>query len=264
MTPSARCASSSSACRSPRRGATATRPPTAALVRELARARPRRAVPRARRALVRRATATCPSPPYGRTRALRERSTSCSDRFARDGARRRPGDRRLLRAGGRRASATGCTRPRAGVDRVLRHRHAGHAREARARRRATTSRRELIPRYDLYLSFTGGPTLSGSSASSARRGARPLYCSVDPRAVLARGARRRAGTSATSAPTAPTGSRRSSGCCSSRRGSWPRRRASSSPGRSTRRRSRGRPTSSASSTCRRPSTARSTTRSASR
>ena len=38
----------------------------------------------------------------------------------------------------------------------------------------------LIPRYDLYLSFTGGPTLERLEREFGARMARPLYCSVDP------------------------------------------------------------------------------------
>ncbi len=37
-----------------------------------------------------------------------------------------------------------------------------------------------IPRYDLYLSFTGGPTLDRLQRRYGARLARPLYCSVDP------------------------------------------------------------------------------------
>jgi spore maturation protein CgeB len=40
--------------------------------------------------------------------------------------------------------------------------------------------RELIPRYDLYLSFTGGPTLERLERELGSPAARPLYCSVDP------------------------------------------------------------------------------------
>jgi spore maturation protein CgeB len=39
---------------------------------------------------------------------------------------------------------------------------------------------ELIPAYDLYLSFTGGPTLERLQVEYGARSARPLYCSVDP------------------------------------------------------------------------------------
>ncbi len=39
---------------------------------------------------------------------------------------------------------------------------------------------ELIPRYDLYLSFTGGPTLGRLEREYGAARARPLYCSVDP------------------------------------------------------------------------------------
>jgi spore maturation protein CgeB len=38
---------------------------------------------------------------------------------------------------------------------------------------------DLIPGYDLYLSFTGGPTLRHLEAEFGARRARPLYCAVD-------------------------------------------------------------------------------------
>jgi len=38
----------------------------------------------------------------------------------------------------------------------------------------------LIPRYDMYLSFTGGPLLDHLQRKYHARRARPLYCSVDP------------------------------------------------------------------------------------
>ena len=38
----------------------------------------------------------------------------------------------------------------------------------------------LIPRFDLYLSFTGGPTLRRLEEEFGAPAARPLYCSVDP------------------------------------------------------------------------------------
>jgi spore maturation protein CgeB len=38
----------------------------------------------------------------------------------------------------------------------------------------------LIPKYDLYLSFTGGPTLRRLEKEFGARKVRPLYCSVDP------------------------------------------------------------------------------------
>lgn len=40
--------------------------------------------------------------------------------------------------------------------------------------------RDLIPRFDLYLSFTGGPTLNLLEFEYGAAAARPLYCSVDP------------------------------------------------------------------------------------
>jgi spore maturation protein CgeB len=41
--------------------------------------------------------------------------------------------------------------------------------------------RDQVPRYDLYLSFTGGPLLTRLEHTFGARIARPLYCSVDPR-----------------------------------------------------------------------------------
>lgn len=38
----------------------------------------------------------------------------------------------------------------------------------------------LVPRFDLYLSFTGGPTLARLEKEFGARMARPLYCSFDP------------------------------------------------------------------------------------
>jgi spore maturation protein CgeB len=40
--------------------------------------------------------------------------------------------------------------------------------------------RALIPRYHLYLSFTGGPTLDRLEQEYGAQAARALYCSVDP------------------------------------------------------------------------------------
>lgn len=40
--------------------------------------------------------------------------------------------------------------------------------------------RALVMRYDIYLSFTGGPTLSRLEKRYCARAARALYCSVDP------------------------------------------------------------------------------------
>lgn len=40
--------------------------------------------------------------------------------------------------------------------------------------------RSLVSRYDLYLSFCGGPTLERLQTEFGARRARPLYCAVDP------------------------------------------------------------------------------------
>jgi spore maturation protein CgeB len=49
-----------------------------------------------------------------------------------------------------------------------------------ARGEAEYLSRELIPRYDLYLSFTGGPTLERLERTYGAPEARAFYCSVDP------------------------------------------------------------------------------------
>ena len=49
----------------------------------------------------------------------------------------------------------------------------------------------LIPQFDLYLSFTGGPTLDVLESRYGAARARPLYCSVDPTLYRPTKARRR-------------------------------------------------------------------------
>jgi spore maturation protein CgeB len=44
--------------------------------------------------------------------------------------------------------------------------------------------RRQIPQFDLYLSFTGGPTIERLERHFGAQRARPLYCSVDPNAYL--------------------------------------------------------------------------------
>ena len=50
---------------------------------------------------------------------------------------------------------------------------------------------EVIPGYDVYLSFTGGPTLDFIEQHYASPAARPLYCSVDPALYGRTGAEKR-------------------------------------------------------------------------
>ncbi len=50
---------------------------------------------------------------------------------------------------------------------------------------------ELIPGYDLYLSFTGGPTLAYLESRYGAPAARALYCSVDPAAYRPTGEAKR-------------------------------------------------------------------------
>ncbi len=165
---------SASAC--PRPGATATPRPTALCCEPSARAGTTccswSATCRGTRA-----TATCPTP------LLPLRAVPGSRRPGpppRRDCRRGRGDRRLLRAGRRSGRPP---RARAGA----------------ASPRSTTSTRrspcascargdheylgpDLIPGYDLYLSFTGGPTLRVLEQEWGSPAARQLYCSVDPEA----------------------------------------------------------------------------------
>lgn len=50
---------------------------------------------------------------------------------------------------------------------------------------------DLIPGYDVYLSFTGGPTLAFLEDQYGAPAARPLYCSVDPTRYHPTGAAKR-------------------------------------------------------------------------
>jgi spore maturation protein CgeB len=50
---------------------------------------------------------------------------------------------------------------------------------------------ELVPRFDLYLSFTGGPTLDRLESSWGARRARAFYCIADPSLYFPEEARRR-------------------------------------------------------------------------
>ena len=54
------------------------------------------------------------------------------------------------------------------------------AKLARGRSACDYLSRELIPQYQLYLSFTGGPTLERLEDEFHSPMARPLYCAVDP------------------------------------------------------------------------------------
>jgi hypothetical protein len=99
--------------------------------------------------------------------------------MARRDRRRRCGDRRLLCSRRRRRRPL---RPGggAGRDRFLRHRHAGTLAKLERGDFEYLSP-EIIPGYDVYLSFTGGPTLQHLERTTVA-GARALYCSVDPEA----------------------------------------------------------------------------------
>ena len=105
-----------------------------ALLARLRRPRPRRHLPRARACPGTPArTATSPTPTSA---ASPSTPTSPSSRpGTREIASRRRGHRRLLRARRRRGRRAGCSERRTGRHRLLRHRHAGDAGQARRRRR---------------------------------------------------------------------------------------------------------------------------------
>ena len=105
------------------------------------RARPRGAVPRARRALVRAPTATCRTRPSARTRALRRPRRAASDASPRRRRRGRRGRSSAPTSPRASRSATGCCATAHGRHGLLRHRHAGHARQARRAATTSTSRR---------------------------------------------------------------------------------------------------------------------------
>ena len=132
-------------------------------------ARPRRAVPRARRALVRRATATCRAR-LTAAPALRQPGRTAR-RVRAPSARGRPGDRRLLRARRRRGRRLGAARGAAAstafydIDTPV-------TLAKLARGEYEYLRPTQIAGYDLYLSFTGGPTLRPAGATSSARRAR--------------------------------------------------------------------------------------------
>jgi spore maturation protein CgeB len=69
----------------------------------------------------------------------------------------------------------------------------------------------LVRRFDLYLSFTGGPTLVRLEREFGARLARPLYCSFDPSRRIFPSRASRSGTSATWGRSARRAKRRSSG-----------------------------------------------------
>ena len=149
-----------------------------ALLRGLARARPSSAVPRARR---------CPgTPPHATCRGR----TSASSASTGTPARSRRASARAIARGRRRHRRLLC------AGRHRRHRPGAGAAQRRRLRSTTSTRRSRwracdggdrqlpvaprqIPRFDLYLSFTGGPTLERAGARVRRRGPRALYCAVD-------------------------------------------------------------------------------------
>ena len=84
-----------------------------------------------------------------------------------------------------------------------------------------------MPRFDLYLSFTGGPTLDRLRERYGAPRPRAFYCPVDPESTSR--ARAEPGTWVTWAPTARTASRRSHALLAARPAPTPRRFAVAGP-----------------------------------
>ena len=197
------------------------------------RARARRAVPRARPALVRRATATCRSRRTGAP-CCTAASTSCATASRATSARPTlvivgsyvPDGRRGRRLGARRRRAASTAFYDIDTPVTLA--------KLRARRRASTSRRDLIAALrPLPLVHRRADARRGSSASygSPARARRSTARST-PSCTARSAAERALGPRLSRAPTATTGSRRSSACSLEPARRWPRAAASSSPGRS--------------------------------
>ena len=160
-------------------GGTAMPPPIRALLKALRRTRPRNPVPGAGCALV--CGASRPAEAgilHARLLSGRLRS---SERWRGEIAR---ADAVIV--GSYVPEACGGRAVRAGDgarrDGLLRHRHAGDAGEACAAAIASISSPGMIPGYELYLSFTGGPTLGVLERRYGSPAARALYCSVGSRA----------------------------------------------------------------------------------
>ena len=202
--------SSSSGCRSPRPGATATRPPIARCSAGCA----------ARGHACCSSSATCPG--TRRNRDLPDpdfcdsRSTTgwpiVARPFRRGHRRGRCGDRRLLRARTASPSLDCVLATARGAVAFYDIDTPDHARRARGGDRGLHRAGGRSRGFDAYFSFTGGPTLARLEREYGARRAAPLYCAVDAERLPPDRRRAALATSATSAPTAPTGSRRWSGC----------------------------------------------------
>ena len=140
-------------------------------------ARPPGSVPRTRQALVRREPRPA-APALRRDPALRQhRGTRPA--LGRSDRRCRPGPRRLLCPGRDRRRHTRAAPGRPAPPPST----TSTPRSPWPRSRpapASTSRRTCCRGFDLYLSFTGGPTLDELENRFGARAARALYCSADP------------------------------------------------------------------------------------
>jgi len=124
-----------------------------------------------------RANRDLPSPPFGRTR-LYEDTAELLDRF---GGELRAADVAIVGSYVSDGAAVGdwVTREASGVSAFYDiDTPVTLAKLARGDCDYLTSR--LVSRYDLYLSFTGGPTLGRLERELGSPMARPLYCAVDP------------------------------------------------------------------------------------
>ena len=183
-------------------------------------ARPRGAVPRARQAVV-------PRAPRPDRLAVRRpcASTGCrgvARALGRRGARRRSGDRRLVRAGRYRGRRAGCARSRRGIV-AFYDIDTPVTLAALADGTLRLPRRRADPRVSTCTCRSpAARRCACSRRASARRRRGRCIARVDPeRHRPAPAESRRGGSSAISAPTAPIVSRRWTRCCCEPARRWP-------------------------------------------
>ena len=119
------------------------------------------------------------APPLRRARRSTTACASCKRGHGRRSATPMV-DRRLVRARRRRGRRAGCSETARGITAFYDIDTPVTLAQARAAGDCEYSPPRSIPRYDLYLSFTGGPTLERLRARARLAARAPLYCSVDP------------------------------------------------------------------------------------
>ena len=173
-------------------------------------ARPRCAVPRARRPLVRGPAATCrPRRAGGRSSTSRSTSSHAGSRES-SPAPTSSSSARTCRAGWQ--SPNGRSRSPAERSRFYDIDTPVTLEKLAAGDEEYLSR-ALVPRFDLYLSFTGGPLLARIEDEYGAAARPAVLLHGRSRGCTGRSRGRRSGCSATWAPTAPTASRRSRRSC---------------------------------------------------